>query len=44
MNVDTILLILAAVAFVLAAAGVAVGRFNLVAVGLFLWVLSLLIG
>lgn len=38
-----ILLIAAAVCFALAAAGIAVSRVNLVAAGLFCWVLTLLI-
>lgn len=40
---DMILLIIAAVMFALAAAGVAAGRINLIAAGLFLWVLTLLV-
>ena len=40
---DLILLIIAAVCFALAAFGVAVPRVNLVALGLFAWVLTLLL-
>jgi hypothetical protein len=43
MNVHTILLVLALVCFIAAGLGVAVGRLNLVAAGLALWVLSLLL-
>ena len=41
--ITTILLIVAAVCFGLAAFGVAVSRINLVALGLLAWVLTLLI-
>jgi hypothetical protein len=40
---DTILLIAAAVCFLLVAAGVAVPRINLLGLGLLLWVLTALI-
>ena len=43
MSIDLILLIIAAICFVLAGVGVSAGRFNLVAVGLFCWVLTSLI-
>lgn len=43
MSVSIILLIVAAVCFALAAIGIAVDRLNLVAAGLFAWVLSQLI-
>jgi hypothetical protein len=42
LSLDAVLLILALVAFVVAAAGVA-SRVNLIALGLALWMLSLLI-
>lgn len=38
-----ILLVIAAIAFAVAAIGVAVGRFNLIALGLLAWVLTILI-
>lgn len=41
--IDTVLLILAAICFGLAAAGISVSRVNLVALGLLLWVLTLLL-
>lgn len=41
--IDTVLLILAAVCFVLAAVGVSLGKVNLIALGLLFWVLTLLI-
>lgn len=41
--IDTILLVAAFVLFTLAAIGVSGGRFNLVAAGLALWVLSVLV-
>jgi len=40
MSIDLILLIAAAICFGLAAAGVALGSVNLVALGLLLWVLT----
>lgn len=43
MNLDTILLIVAAVCFGLAAAGVPVGRLNLIGLGLLAWVLTALV-
>ena len=42
-TVDLMLVVLALVAFILAAGGVAVPRINLVALGLALWMLSLLL-
>lgn len=43
MTIDLILLIGAAICFGLAAATIVVGRVNLVALGLLLWVLTLLL-
>jgi hypothetical protein len=43
MSIDLILLIGAAICFALATAGVAIGRLNLVALGLLLWVLTAII-
>jgi len=43
-NLSTIVLILAFIAFVLAAVGWGYKKTNLIAVGLALWVLSILIG
>ena len=43
LTVDLILLILAAICFGLAALNVAAGRINLVALGLLLWVATLLV-
>jgi len=43
-NLRVILLVLAFVLFVLAAAGVAHPRYNLMAAGLAAWVLSLIVG
>jgi hypothetical protein len=43
MSIDLILLIAAAICFALAAAGVAIGRVNLTALGLLLWVLTAVI-
>lgn len=39
-SLDFILFLLAAICFLLAAVGVAVGRLNLIAAGLFCWVLT----
>ena len=44
MNIDTILLVIAAIAFALVALGVAVPHINMLGVGLFCWVLTLLRG
>ncbi len=44
LSLDAILLILAAICFFLAAINVPLPRVNLVAAGLFLWVLTLIIG
>ena len=41
--IDTILLVVAAVCFALAAVGVTVSRINLVALGLLAWVLAALL-
>lgn len=41
---NTILLLLALICFLLAAIGVPVTRVNLIALGLFLWLLSILLG
>jgi len=43
MNVDLVLLVVAAVCFALAAFGVTANRVNLVAAGLFCWVLTQII-
>jgi len=43
MSIDLLLLIAAAVCFALAAIGVNVGRVNLIALGLLLWVLTAII-
>lgn len=40
MNVDLILYVIALLCFLLAAIGVPVGRVNLIAAGLFLWLLA----
>lgn len=42
--VSTILLIIALICFFLAAIGVPASRINLIGLGLFFWVLSILIG
>lgn len=42
MNIDFILLVLAAICFIVAAIGIP-SRINLIALGLFFWVLTLLI-
>lgn len=44
MTISAILLIAAFVAFLVAAFGVAVGKLNLIAVGLALWVLAEVLG
>ncbi len=44
MTINTVLLIVAFILFLLAAIGVSSGRINLIAAGLAVWVLSLLIG
>lgn len=44
MSIALILLIVAAVCFLLAAVGVPASRINLTALGLFFWVLSLILG
>lgn len=44
MSLSILLLVLAFIAFVLAAVNVQLGTLNLIAVGLALWVLSMLIG
>lgn len=44
LTVGLLLIILALVCFLLAAIGVSAGRVNLIAAGLFLWLLSTLIG
>ena len=43
MSLDLLLLILAAICFAIAAFGILAARVNLVALGLFLWVLTLII-
>lgn len=44
MTISLLLLIFAAVAFFGAAIGLGTGRFNLVAVGLLLWVIAVMVG
>jgi hypothetical protein len=43
MNLDLVLLIVAAVCFAIAAFGVPAGRINLIAAGLFFWVLTAIV-
>lgn len=43
MNLDLVLLIVAAVCFAIAAFGVPAGRVNLIAAGLFFWVLTAIV-
>lgn len=43
MGLDLVLLIIAALCFIVAALGLPVNRINLVALGLFFWVLSTII-
>lgn len=43
-TINLLLLVIAFVAFLVAAAGVPAGRINLVAVGLACWVLAILLG
>jgi len=44
MNLDTILLVVAFICFILAAFGVSINKVNLIAAGLAAWVLTLLVG
>ncbi len=43
-SVSVVLLVIAFICFILAAAGIGGGRINLIALGLAIWVLSLLVG